>query len=288
MRRRSPFASAEPENPTITVYPINLAASYVNLAMLTRRDEPEAAAQRLAKAIELLEGVLRRERAIPMCVLSLQMAHVVCAIRDQLRQFTQAAADWERALTLDSGPGRVYLATALALSLVHAGEHQKAAEQADKLVKEKLQGSELYNLACVYSLSAAAAVRDKGLPPEEQKTLPERYAGQAVELLQRAADAGFFREAKNAQALRTDPDLAPLPPRRLCVLPASLSDKPQRPLTSGGTCWAVTATCDRHFTWWVRCRKRPDARRRRTSRNSDRRLPDLPARHCRRSASWRS
>jgi hypothetical protein len=65
----------------------------------------------------------------------------------------------------------------------------------------------LYNLACVYSLAAAAAQKDVALPPAGRARLAEQYAARAVSLLTRAHAAGYFRDRDKAKNLATDHDL---------------------------------------------------------------------------------
>jgi hypothetical protein len=54
--------------------------------------------------------------------------------------------------------------------------------------------------------SAAAA--------KDDAALAERYAARAVELLRRAAAAGYYRDPARAERLRQDDDLAPLRGRK--------------------------------------------------------------------------
>jgi tetratricopeptide (TPR) repeat protein len=94
-------------------------------------------------------------------------------------------------------------------TLVRAGrgEHAQAAAEAEALVqKEELTAAHLYDLACVFSLSAAAAERDDKLSPTGRGRLKSRYADRAMEFLQRAVAEGW----QNPQALKTDRDMEPL------------------------------------------------------------------------------
>jgi hypothetical protein len=65
-----------------------------------------------------------------------------------------------------------------------------------------------YNLACVYSLSAAAALKDARLAPAERDKLAEQYAARAVALMAQHYQAGI--NASQLAGVKQDPDLQPL------------------------------------------------------------------------------
>jgi hypothetical protein len=62
----------------------------------------------------------------------------------------------------------------------------------------------LYNIACVFAISSAAAEKDSKLAPADRMRLKAQYADRAVELLHQAVAKGL----QNTSALTTDPDLA--------------------------------------------------------------------------------
>ena len=62
-----------------------------------------------------------------------------------------------------------------------------------------------YNLACFYALAAAAAHSDS--------RLTEEYAHEAIRLLNRCLDKGFFRDPFALPNARRDEDLKSLRPR---------------------------------------------------------------------------
>jgi hypothetical protein len=65
-------------------------------------------------------------------------------------------------------------------------------------------------VACIYSLSAAAAGKDGKLSPAERSQRPEQYAVRAVKYLQQAATAGYFKNAATIEHMEKDTDLDPL------------------------------------------------------------------------------
>src|SRR5262249_23677292 len=78
-------------------------------------------------------------------------------------------------------------------ALVRAGEHDRAADAADRLARTSSMPASLYDLACVLSLSAASASRDPKLPLPVGEKLAEQHSRRAIILLERTAKAGFFR-----------------------------------------------------------------------------------------------
>jgi hypothetical protein len=95
--------------------------------------------------------------------------------------------------------------------LAHLGQHDQATAEATKVLLEKsLDGYNLYNLACIFTVSSAAAHKDVNLSSAERDKQSEQYAARAVNLLTRAQTAGLFALAANVQNLKKDKDLDPL------------------------------------------------------------------------------
>jgi hypothetical protein len=95
--------------------------------------------------------------------------------------------------------------------LTRAGDHARAAAEAAELAAlPETLGEGLYFLARVYTQAMGAAQGDVRLSPSEREQLVERYAAQAVALLQNLHQEGYFKDAGHARALRTDEELQPL------------------------------------------------------------------------------
>jgi tetratricopeptide (TPR) repeat protein/tRNA A-37 threonylcarbamoyl transferase component Bud32 len=91
--------------------------------------------------------------------------------------------------------------------LAGRGEHVRATDEANAVARhEDLFAINLYNIACVFSRSSAAAEKDTKLSPADQTGLKAQYADRALEFLQQAVAKGF----QNAPGMKSDPDLAPL------------------------------------------------------------------------------
>jgi hypothetical protein len=85
---------------------------------------------------------------------------------------------------------------------VQAGKVAEAAADVAALTQgPATPGAVLRDGACVYARAAASA------PEGEQR---EAYAGQALALLRRAQAAGFFKERKQVEQVKSTPDLKPL------------------------------------------------------------------------------
>jgi hypothetical protein len=91
----------------------------------------------------------------------------------------------------------------LAISLAHGQDHTRAAEVGKEALKATgLAAGDYYDLACAFALASAAAGRDS------KHGAVEANAKQAVALLARARQGGFFRRPGAVEHLRRDPDLA--------------------------------------------------------------------------------
>jgi hypothetical protein len=91
------------------------------------------------------------------------------------------------------------------------GAHAQAAKWAQQLLDQKgLKGEDLYELVKAYSLAAAAAHKDRQLSTVEQKTTAERYATQAMALLNKLEAQGFFKDAARVKGLAADAELKAL------------------------------------------------------------------------------
>ena len=127
---------------------------------------------------------------------------------DKLKRYAGAAADWERAIELDTGQRRQFLRRRLGFSLARAGDHVRAAREAKALAKAaKEKGSALYSVARIYSLSAAVAAQDKSLEQTKRSKLADEYALYAIDLLKRAQAAGFFKATAKVEQMKKDADL---------------------------------------------------------------------------------
>jgi serine/threonine-protein kinase len=170
-------------------YQASLGGAYTTLAVAQWKcGHPQEARQELDRSIRNLEEILLRDTKLALSRRSLQRAHIWrCQFLAGLDLDAAEVKHGQRAL-----------------SLAHAGKFNQAVQEADTLAAgDGLSAEGCYTLARVYALLAAARKKDDAKGREGD-------AGRAVELLVRARDAGYFREAARVDRLRREPDLAPL------------------------------------------------------------------------------
>ncbi len=115
------------------------------------------------------------------------------------------AADLDRAIAL-APPDRARILRAMcASSLADAGQIDRAAQAAEPLVADaKLDGALAFDLATIFFRAAAPK---KGPGSKHLPDVAQRRTEQGLILLQRAADAGFFKDPANRQKLHGAPFL---------------------------------------------------------------------------------
>jgi tetratricopeptide (TPR) repeat protein len=112
--------------------------------------------------------------------------------------------DLDRALRLADTPAqRFALAAQRGVLLGRQGKHAEAAAAVAAADSSAASRGALYDLACVYALCSAAALRDAKLAEAERRRLSEEYASRAVAVLREAAAKGF----RDAEHVKTDSDL---------------------------------------------------------------------------------
>jgi tetratricopeptide (TPR) repeat protein len=118
-----------------------------------------------------------------------------------------ALADMDRALQLTDDSNRPNLQAGRALCLARGGQVDRAIEEAKSLLEQKdLPSLAIYNLACVYAVSASKVGTDKDR---------DTYTGRAVGLLRRAIkegfrDVGMLKEDRDLDVLRKRAELQQL------------------------------------------------------------------------------
>jgi eukaryotic-like serine/threonine-protein kinase len=183
--------------PGVSLYAALVGRTFYLLGQCQRAaNRPEPALAWYARAVAALEKLVKATGTHPAARDSLRDTFAGRArALDGWRRHAEAAADWERALALAAGPRRDGFRLERAVSLVRAGDHEKAlAEVEDVLQAGPKPGMVLYDAACVYAVAAGGV---------EEGPLAERYADRAIELLRQAAAKGF----RDAAHMRQDNDL---------------------------------------------------------------------------------
>jgi tetratricopeptide (TPR) repeat protein len=200
-------------HPEVVDYQLSLAGALSNTGLgLMIRGKPRDALALLTQAIKLAEAVLRHEPRHSTASTRAFSAHGARAqVNEMLGRWTEAVGDWDRVVALDRGSDAWTRQVLRAVALARAGEHVRATSESqalDKVADVTAEGR--YNLACVCALSIGHARKDIRLDSAERSALAERYAVQAVALLQKVQSQGYFKNAQRAKALADDADLSGL------------------------------------------------------------------------------
>jgi eukaryotic-like serine/threonine-protein kinase len=200
-------------HPAKRKYVLTLAILYVNWSYdLARAGRSQEALERLDFAVRLAEDAHRREpKDEAVRWQALQTHGARAEIREFVGRFADSVKDWDRVIELEEEPNRSRWRRTRARVLTRAGDHARAVAEADELAAlPDATEKSYYFLAGVYSQAIAPALSDKWLSATRQKRLAERYAAQAIALLRKLQNQGYFQDAGHAKALRTDEALQPL------------------------------------------------------------------------------
>jgi tetratricopeptide (TPR) repeat protein len=196
------------EHPAVPQYRLDLAGSYVNFGSLLREQgQTQAPLDWYAKALPLLQTLLAKDARLATARIYLRNAHWGRAqVLAQLGRPAESAKDWQQAAELDDGRMRPYFRLQQSFALARAGEHRKAVGAVEEVLESSTQGANaprsgalLFDAACIYALSASAVTDDA--------KLREHYAVRAIALLHQARQGGFFKDPKQLDNVRKDPDL---------------------------------------------------------------------------------
>ena len=179
------------------------------VGLLWEQKHNDQAVARANTAIERLESYVRNE---PNDQVARELFLKLHGNRGQalsaLGRYRESANDWTKVVELSSEPVPAYHRITLALHLLKSGELDRAIAEARLAEKgSALSGEDLYNLACVYTRAVAAVQADEHPGVDDRSRLCESYVSEALGVLRKAAQAGYFRDPDVREQARRDSDL---------------------------------------------------------------------------------
>jgi serine/threonine-protein kinase len=172
--------------------------------------DPKIARQYYQEALEGFLEWIKTERTSVQAKIDLALAHYYVATadlragnRDSAMAHYRECRDIREELAKD--PQLKLGSLDLMLALARTGDHKRASEIAEALIKETpLKARIYYFSACGFALSAGATA---SLPPSaESSRLVRHYTDRALDALRLALKRGW----KSAEDIATDPDLDPI------------------------------------------------------------------------------
>jgi serine/threonine protein kinase len=185
------------EFPTEPVYKVQLGGTYCNFGRLVRdRGKPSESLPWFAKGIETLTPVRDKDAfdGTSHWFLRNCYSNRAVALR-QLHQYAEAVQDLDRAIELSPKTDQMRFRLARATSRLQLGDVPKAIAEVVQLTKEVGDAHQWYSIACFYAI-AAGELAGNG----------QEYADRAMELLQKAVQAGF----RDLDLMAKDADLDPI------------------------------------------------------------------------------
>jgi eukaryotic-like serine/threonine-protein kinase len=185
----------------------NLLASWGNL--LRESDRLPEALESFARAIKIQEAVLSKQKKDAPARRSLSSSYAGQALTlMQMGRHAEALQAWDRCLDFDSKEQELHAHVYRANALAHLGQTERAIAAADQLCADPSLSSDLlYSAARVYALAAASG-KSGADSAETHAATCDRAASQAVQLLDKLRQKGFFRSEENRAFLKKDIDFA--------------------------------------------------------------------------------
>jgi serine/threonine-protein kinase len=172
--------------------------------------DPKIAHQYCHEALDGFRERLKAERESVQAQMDVALAHYDIATaelrtgdRESAMAHYRECRDIREELAKDSQTKRS--SQDLVLALARTGDHKRASEIAERMMKEPPLDARIYfQSACGFALSAGAA---SALPPSSESTrLVRHYTNRALDALRLARKRGW----KSAEEVATDPDLDPI------------------------------------------------------------------------------
>jgi serine/threonine protein kinase len=196
------LARRQPHDPRLAT---DLGGMYCNMGqLLEAAGNTDAALASYDKAIAALRPLTQATNVLAEARVNLRESYARRArALGKVERHAEALDDLDRAIALDSAASAAYKPRR-ARALAGLGWHSDAVAVAEELGASKgLKAPEIYELACVFSVSARVAGKDPLLSLSEREQLAEKYAARAVAMLHCAAQVGY----RDTEQLNKDTDL---------------------------------------------------------------------------------
>jgi tetratricopeptide (TPR) repeat protein len=169
----------------------------------------EADLTALARSLELFTQLLKEEKQRSSAArLISRVVQRQGELLDRLQRDAEADKVWERVAMLEGPQQRHAVVIDRAFNLARWNDHARAASLLQPLREiADLPPGDCYNAACVLAIAAAKAQADQGLPEDERTSKAQQSAGQAMQFLERARDAGYFEDPAVLEHAKRDADL---------------------------------------------------------------------------------
>lgn len=201
------------EHPEDTRYAIALGSNCNNQAYLMRnRGDVDGALPFHNRAVTVLLDAHRRNPTNSQCSYMCAMALGARAVTWMGRKDHQKAlVDWDSLMEVVGPVEAEKYRIHRVLSLTQIGEHRRAAEDIDKILRRPgISGDERYNCVCALSHVLAAVSKDARLSSAQRKQAEDTHAARALQVLTQLKSEGYFRNSENRKLLKEDEDLTAL------------------------------------------------------------------------------
>ncbi len=206
------------DHPTIGLHSASaLASANVNFANLLRTAKrTQEMLDRFARAEKLLDSVDQRE---PTWSNGRDTRFAMHGARAQalieLNRHAEALRDWDRAVSVAlNDQQRNQIAVLRMFTRINLGDYATATDEAAAIATRRgLDGTNRYNLACIYSRAIPLAKADRARAESNRESCAEYFAKQAMACLTECRTIGFFKDPANVTNMQNDSDLASLKAR---------------------------------------------------------------------------
>jgi serine/threonine-protein kinase len=208
-RIKQELADAHPWDLDLKTY---LGLSFLNMAQdLLAANEPASALKRLREAKAHFQTVLAKDPNRRTTRMYLGGAYSLQAeALSRLGRHGEAIHVYQRGLKYTDKQDRDSYRLAHAALVARAGDHARAAGEADQWVQSSRDVLLLRYAVGAYALAAASVARDVKLSRDQRRVVADRYCARAVKTLRLLHGLGYFQDAGRVETLKKDNELSPL------------------------------------------------------------------------------